>query len=155
NVISGNNADGISISDNTFPGTGGDVIQGNLIGTDATGTKPVPNSSDGIFLVSSGNTIGGTTSSARNVIAANSPAYGIETGDGASNNLIEGNFIGAGIDGRKPMGNGTGIAFQSAGNTIGGTTAGAGNVIANSRYHAILLGAGAVNTTILSNSIAG
>jgi len=91
---------------NRFPGDGinigpplGDdnVIEGNFIGTDATGTAALPNRSDGI-VVSSGpnNTIGGTIPGARNLISGNN-------GDGvvllASSNVVQGNFIGTNVTG--------------------------------------------------------
>src|SRR6185295_17952427 len=51
---------------------GNNLIQGNYIGVDATGTIARPNSSTGIFVSnSSNNLIGGTTAAARNVISGN------------------------------------------------------------------------------------
>ena len=49
------------------------LIQGNFIGTDATGASPISNSGNGVFIDYSGsdNTIGGTGPSAQNVIAYN------------------------------------------------------------------------------------
>ncbi len=152
NVISGNQGDALYINASASFGSTNALVQGNLIGTDATGTKPVPNAADGIDLFSSGNTIGGTTPAARNIIAASSPFYGM--GILGSNNLIEGNFIGTGINGTEAMGNGGGMYIQDAtGNTIGGTVAGAANVIANSLYQGLALDAGAVNNLVLTNSI--
>jgi hypothetical protein len=62
---------------------GGNVIQGNFIGTDIT-TNPAPNTGDGIFISSSRNLIGGITNGAANLIAFNG-SNGI-TLVGASNN---------------------------------------------------------------------
>jgi len=109
-----------------------DVVEGDFLGTDATGTangNTGPNIGNGTDLVISGNnnTIGGTTSAARNIISGN--ADGIQLED--ENNLIEGNFIGTDVTGTVAVGyHQFGIIGFSAGNsTIGGTAPGAGNVI--------------------------
>ena len=74
------------------------------------------------------NTIGGTTAASRNIISAN--------GDNgillqSSNILIQGNYIGTDVNGTADLGNGaSGIFVQNSNDTIGGTVAGAGNVIA-------------------------
>lgn len=68
NVISGNNV-GISLGD----GASALIIKGNRIGTDATGTKPVPNFGDGIQIIvpGTGSIIGGTSPGEGNTIAFN------------------------------------------------------------------------------------
>jgi CSLREA domain-containing protein len=68
NLISGNIDDGILIS----PGPTGNTIQGNFIGTDASGTADLENGGNGVDISASDNTIGGTTAGARNIISANS-----------------------------------------------------------------------------------
>jgi uncharacterized repeat protein (TIGR01451 family) len=116
---------------------GGDVIQGNYIGTDTTGTIASPNTGDGISIGSFNNTIGGTTAAARNVISGNK-SHGVHF-DGAfsnatvQNNLVEGNYIGVTVNGSQPLGNtGNGVDFFGGTLcTIGGTAPGAGNVISN------------------------
>ncbi len=126
NVISGNLGAGIGF------GSSSNVIQGNFIGVDVTGTNALGNSSYGIAAgySASGNLIGGLTPAARNVIARN--AHGIRI-DSSSNNVIQGNFIGVDATGTRAAGNtGFGIYIGQlyAPNTlIGGTDAGAGNVI--------------------------
>ncbi len=48
------------------------LIEGNLIGTDKSGTAELGNSNEGVLIEGAfGNTVGGTTSAARNVISAN------------------------------------------------------------------------------------
>ena len=56
------------------------------------------------------------------------------SGIGADDELVQGNFIGTDVTGSNPLGNGTGVLIDggSSNNTIGGTTAGAGNTIAYS-----------------------
>jgi len=71
NVISGNKGDGIDIGG----GATSTLVEGNDIGTDQTGTKPLANTSDGLSVDdASGVTIGGTSQGARNVISANAQA---------------------------------------------------------------------------------
>ena len=54
-------------------GRANNLVEGNLIGTDNTGTTALPNGQVGVMIsASSTNTIGGTTSLARNVISGNS-----------------------------------------------------------------------------------
>ncbi len=68
NIISGNGEYGICICGS---GATGNVIQGNYIGTDAWFTGPLGNASQGIFVNSSNNTIGGSVGNAPNTIANN------------------------------------------------------------------------------------
>jgi hypothetical protein len=109
-------------------GGGGNHIEGNFIGTDVTGRLALGNQYNGIAIESSSsNTIGGTTTGAGNVIVA-SGLDGIEV-NGTENTML-GNYIGVGADGLTSLGNkGNGIRFINSNNTIGGTVAGAGNVI--------------------------
>jgi hypothetical protein len=120
NLISGNNV-GIAIN-----GNGLAQVQGNLIGTDATGTSALPNGTG--ILVYSSSIIGGTTPAARNIISGNS-GWGIfDQSNGSAQ--IEGNYIGTDITGTTAVGNGeAGIALWSGGNTVGGTSPGAANLI--------------------------
>ena len=68
NLISGNTNDGIDVSDASL-----NQVEGNYIGTNAAGTAALPNGSRGVSITggSSANTVGGTTSAARNVISGN------------------------------------------------------------------------------------
>jgi len=119
-------------------GSGNNLIQGNYIGTDPTGTIRRGNYSGiGIFN-STNNTIGGTNATARNVISSSS-SDGITVNGSA--NQISGNFIGTNAAGTASLGNGSdGIEVYnvsggfSTNNVIGGTAPGAGNLISgNSR----------------------
>jgi len=132
NLISGSNGPGISVR--TIPpdaAPSGTVIQGNFIGTDATGTRALPNQF-GIDNRGGANaTIGGTALGARNLISGNG-LYGAQL-SGQGGYLIQGNFIGTDVTGTAKLGNNKGgLDIITAGahpNTIGGTVAGAGNVI--------------------------
>ena len=103
NVISGNAGFGISIATTTAAHVSANVVQGNLIGTNAAGTGPLGNSI-GIGLDGGDSTIGGTSPGEANVIAYNS-SIGVYLAGGGSTNLnnrIRGNSIhdngGLGID---------------------------------------------------------
>lgn len=118
NLISGNQF-GLSTT-----GTG-TTIQGNLIGTDITGTKKIPNST-GIQAIGTDILIGGLTAGARNIISGNSNQGVFVRGTGSK---VQGNFIGTDITGALPLGNfGSGV---SAGENalIGGTVQEARNII--------------------------
>ncbi|HEV3083012.1 MAG TPA: hypothetical protein VGY66_24720, partial [Gemmataceae bacterium] len=125
NVISGNSVEGLSIADSA---TTGNLVEGNYVGTDASGSVPVANF-DGIALSGTGNTIGGAAAGAGNVISGN-VRIGVAMGF-AFNDVVEGNLIGVNAQGTGRLTNGSfGIlAAECSGDTIGGTTAGAGNVI--------------------------
>jgi streptogramin lyase len=117
-----------------------------------TEPAPAPGTPEGNNLfgieISGGNmnTVGGTAAGARNVVGFN--GAGIEVDNGGQQNIIQGNFSGVGADGVTPAGNLLhGIVLRSSGtlgaplgpgqtneppvsnNLIGGTAAGAGNVV--------------------------
>lgn len=99
NVVSGNAANGIRLTD---PTTTGNLVQGNRIGTDAFGSVPLGNLANGV-LVENGahdNKIGGAAAGAGNAIAFNGgDGIFVETGTGNAllANSIRGN-AGLGID---------------------------------------------------------
>jgi IPT/TIG domain/S-layer homology domain len=113
-------------------GSNHSTVQGNYLGTDATGTVAL-GSIVGIDSNNSphDNLIGGTAPGAGNVISGN--VVGIHFTDGAAANVVMGNFIGTDPTGLLPVPNtsyGIQIATPSAGSTIGGINAGEGNTIA-------------------------
>ncbi len=87
-----NGDDGIRIKDS---GTSANVIAGNYIGTDASGTAALGNTGNGVGIVNgaSNNTIGDTVAGAGNVIAFNSGAGVAITGASSVNNAIRANAI--------------------------------------------------------------
>ncbi len=126
NVISGNGLNGIAIL------SGANIVQGNYVGTNAAGTGAVGNVLRGIEVETSGNTIGGTSANARNVVGG-SGDRGIAFEGAISGNVLQGNYIGVGSDGVTDVGNtlqGIWLASSGSGETIGGTAAGAGNLVA-------------------------
>jgi len=89
-TISGNLISGVGTAVTLGDDTGGDRVQGNLIGTDATGTLPIPNGQGVVVFGSNNDLIGGTTPGARNIIAFND---GPGIAAGGTGNQIEGNSI--------------------------------------------------------------
>ena len=135
NVISGNSTDGVEI---TGSGTTGNIVAGNYIGTDITGTVAIANGSDGVEIdtSASGNTIGGTTGTpgtgAGNVISGNTVDGVAIDVSGTSDNVVAGNLIGTNAAGTAALGNTSDGVYLSdtTGNTIGGPTAASRNIIA-------------------------
>jgi hypothetical protein len=132
----------------------GNSILGNFIGVDPSGTTRMPNGSfpgtgTGIYIQNaSGNAIGGTSPADRNVISGNALDGIHVVGDvnfPANENTIQGNFVGVAANGVSSVGNRTepapaqgtaegnnlfGIEISGGNNnTVGGTTAGARNVV--------------------------
>ena len=111
-------------------GTSANVVAGDLIGTDITGTVALGNGLDGVEIntSASSNTIGGTIAGAGNVISGNA-SDGVEIDEAATANLVIGDLIGTDVTGTVAVGNLEGVVITGSNNTIGGTAAGAGNLI--------------------------
>jgi hypothetical protein len=128
------------------------VVSGNYIGTD--GATDRGNGNYGVFIAfsSTGNTIGGTTASERNVISGNT--NGIHVDDSASTGtIIRGNYIGLNAEGTSAIANSTGIQMNASGSTIGGTDVSHRNVIASPGGDGIRLSLDADITTIQGNYV--
>ncbi|TAK54747.1 MAG: hypothetical protein EPO22_15180 [Dehalococcoidia bacterium] len=130
NLVSGNASSGVEILS-----SGGNQIQGNLIGTDVTGHLALPNGGSGVLLFSGTNTIvGGTAPGARNVISGNAQ-NGVTVTYFTTGAQVQGNYVGVDVSGDHELPNGGhgvligGGVFSASNNTVGGTAAGAGNVI--------------------------
>ena len=151
NVVSGNAENGITIQ----VGGTGNVVRGNLVGTNADGSASLPNGRHGVAISSaSGNTIGGTAVGARNVISGNT-ADGVSIqGMSSTNNLVQGNLIGLNSAGTVAVGNANGISIlEVSGNTIGGMTEAARNVISGNRLAGVTIQDGSANNAVLGNYI--
>jgi uncharacterized repeat protein (TIGR01451 family) len=153
NVIVNNVNEGINVSG---AAASGNVILGNYIGLEPDGTSGAGNGDVGIALLAGGggNTIGGPTAAERNVISMN--FEGIEIS--CANNVVRGNYIGTDATGTLNRGQRSSDAVQiitgGTGNVIGGTAAGAGNLIAftKSGKSGVSVQAGTGNA-VLGNSI--
>jgi len=159
NIISGNISDGIVLDG--FSGAKNAVIVGNYIGINAAGTSAIGNSGAGINCTgnsggSTGHVIGGTTSSARNIISGNA-SNGILISQ-APGTTVRGNYIGLNAAGTASLANGSSVTTpavgisSSTGVIIGGTAAGAGNVISGNKGDGISVSSGS-NPTIQGNYI--
>jgi CSLREA domain-containing protein len=141
NIISGNDRHGLKILNTT-----GTVVQGNLIGTDASGTADVGNLDGGIEVFSSpGIVIGGADEGSGNVISGNGQGGIFEqTTDGS---VIQGNRIGAAATGSAALGNGSEGVFIFGGHD----TSVVGNVIGHNGTQGLLLRG--ADTTITGNLV--
>jgi hypothetical protein len=146
NLLSGT---GIAIGVEACDGT---VIQGNLIGTDITGTKALPNQTGISLSGASDSTIGGSAVGERNIISANAGSgIGMVGGSGV---VIRGNYIGTDITGTKDLGNGMGINDSGMDQAaIGGTGPGEGNLISGNDEYGLYIYNNADDTTVLGNRI--
>lgn len=144
------------------------LVEGNYIGTNAAGTATTPNASirgQGIIVAAyaSGNTIGGTSAAARNIISGWRHNV-VFQGDGVTGNVLEGNYIGTDVSGMValpwPGGGGLGPSFGrgvvivggAGGIVIGGTASGAGNLISGNGGDGVDVG-GTDGTIIEGNFI--
>lgn len=155
NVISGNDGIGIVIDNDNIS----NVIQGNLIGTDATGTQSLGNGQDGVSVHGAHNNIGGGQPEARNVISANG-LNGIQMGtDNAPvhDNASQSNFIGTDITGTQLLGNGGDgiLVTDSSDNIVGGAAPNASNIIAGNGGRGVDVSSNVTRLQINGNSIFG
>jgi hypothetical protein len=157
NVIAGNFGAGVRVTGATATGT---LFQGNFIGTDLNALSVIPNAQEGIVLLSGNNTVGGTAGHEGNLISGNLRGILI-SGPSASKNIVVGNLIGTDellngdVKQKVRFGNAQeGIRVDNAAdNTIGGTSAGARNVISGNNVGVLVIGAAATRNLIAGNSI--
>ena len=132
----------------------GNRVQGNLIGTDKTGTKDLGNIGRGMELTNGAhdNRVGGTRGYEANTISGNDLG-GVGIYSGSKNNLIQRNNIGTTANGKSALANtGVGvIVTDNAGmNYIGGK--GTLNIIAFNTDYGVVISKG-LSATLGSNSI--
>jgi CSLREA domain-containing protein len=136
---------------------GGNIIQGNYIGTDAAGAVDLGNSTRGILITGSpNNTIGGTSEEARNVISGNDSVGIYIQGSTSTGNQVLGNYIGTDASGAVDVGNTLhGVMISgNANNIVGGTSTEARNVISgNDGSGVYIAGGGGTGNQILGNFI--
>lgn len=148
NIISGNTSTGINLTGYCSH----NIVEGNYIGTDRTGTAQLANHWYGIYMwyfegseipYDGQNIIGGTASGTRNVISGNWDTNIFV--QYAKDLLIEGNFIGTDVTGNTtisrsvPQGYGIYVRQTDGPVTIGGSTAAERNVIGDHYYAGIAL----------------
>jgi hypothetical protein len=154
NLISGNALDGILIASASHD----NVVSGDWIGMDRTGTNALHNGGDGVDLTQQSirNTVGGIPSTSTptpgNVISGNHGSGVVVTGDGTDQNVVEGNYIGTTYSGAAALANlrdGVDVLNRAANNQVGGQggvgMGGAGNLIsANAGDGVQIAGANAI-----------
>jgi len=153
NIISGNSQNGVRIEGTNATAT---LLQGNLIGTDLSGTLDRGNSVNGVYLLNAPtNTIGGNTPAARNLLSGNGQSGVRVEGTTARGNVVQGNLIGTDVNGTLDLGNSVeGVLFITSAsfNTVGGTNAGEANVIAFNDGDGVFVSAG-TNNAVRANAV--
>jgi len=147
NVISGNKENGVKIcrssgeAPTSFPHT--NLLDGNFIGTDASGTSALSNEKNGVYIEeSTSNTITSTDAKRISIISGNG-WNGIEIrGVGAQVNTVEHSYIGVNNDGIMAIpNNGEGVLLTqgASGNVVGGIEEQNRNVISGNKKNGIRL----------------
>lgn len=156
NVISGNTVDGIFITGSTYA-THDNVIKGNWIGVNATGTAALANAGNGLQLVNGtySNVIG-----PNNVISGNTQSGILIWTSGTDGNGIKGNYIGTDATGTSAIPNeafngGIYINSGAQGNTIGGDTPAERNIISGNSGRGININGSGTDLTVISANIIG
>ena len=154
----GSKIDGLAI--NQFSGDGilvasnGNTVVGNFVGTDPAGTSALGNG-QGIDVLGLNNTIGGTVAADRNLASGNAAGSGVLI-DAGSGDVVQGNLIGTNAAGTAALANGGGITLDNApNNTIGGTAAGAGNVLSGSTNDGLVIYSTAASASIVQGNLIG
>jgi hypothetical protein len=119
-TIVGSTANGVVIQATSGGTAGGNLIEGNFIGTNSAGDGGLGNGAGGVVMLTkaaSNNTIGGRSGGTRNVISGNGGEGVLVAGTGTTHNLVEGNLIGLSPSGTTGLPNKNGVVIQAgAGN---------------------------------------
>jgi len=131
----------------------GNLVLGNLVGTDISGMQPLPNVYSGVSLGSGGRAIvGGATAAERNVISGNGWPNGWPGGMDIAGDyhVVSGNYIGTDASGAAAVGNRVvGIWLRGAEHSFV-----QGNLIAHNTEHGVYVESYAFNT-LRRNAIYG
>jgi titin len=160
NVISGNRNDGVLI---IGADTQNNIIAGNYIGTNASGTAALANAFYGITIQNSpNNIIGGITTAARNVISGNG-ATGVSIREAsATGNKVQGNYVGTDAAGTAAVPNWNGIEIREGAksNRVGSNADGANddaerNVISGNTFSGISISGAGTETNVVAGNYIG
>jgi hypothetical protein len=155
-IINGFAASGIFIDGTNAVGN---VVRGCYLGVNSSGTAAVTNGFSPVTIANgaSGNTVGGATASARNLISGGAFQGLVIRDPGTRNNLVQGNYIGLNAAGTAALSNawaGVAIFGGAQANIIGGTSSGARNIISgNGNQGVAISGANTTGNLILGNYI--
>ncbi len=150
NVISGNGFYGCELS----LGSWGNLLERNLIGTDATGYFAVGNSHSGIRIDAPFNTIGGADADSGNVVSGNFGHGVFLAGATARGNTLKGNWIGLDRSGGKALGNSyAGVVISGAPRNVIGTASSGNCISGNGDAGIYLYGSGAVQNKVVGNLV--
>jgi hypothetical protein len=154
-VISGNKQSGVEIH-----GTGSfdNRVQGNYIGTDASGAAAIANVRSGVLISSggNGNTVGGSAGTTGNLISGNKTSGVIVRSANTQANLISGNLIGTTASGTAALPNardGVTVTLGAGATTIGGTLPEERNVISGNLGSGVVGDSGASVVYVIGNYI--
>ncbi len=147
NVASGNTDSGIGVFD---PGTSDILIDGNFVGTNASGTAPVPNGGNGI-IVSEANSVDIGTVNA-NVVSGNAFTGIVVTSTGSA--TIEDNLIGLNAAGDAAIANGgDGVFVNGTSSFVNIGTVGNPNFIGGNVGNGVVISSASNLNTIRNNYI--
>lgn len=147
---------GLNIRDFGYGGVGilnggSNVVQGNFIGTDETGTSAAPNLYGVIITNATDNQIGGQVAGLGNLISGNTNDGVNIYGASATGNKLEGNRIGTNAAGTALLGNqDKGIKIELSSDTLV-----SGNTIAGSGNTGVFIKAGGTGNNLVNNHIYG
>jgi titin len=127
-----------------------DIIRGNYIGTDETGTTDLGVTGNGVRVDGTGDWVGGPNPADGNVLSGNQGAGVSEEG---SDNHVAGNRIGTTADGKTALANTDGVDVLGTGTHVGGTAPGARNIISGNTFFGIDLRPGADDAVVEGNYV--
>ncbi len=141
NIIAGNSGNGISIQSESGKVPDGNVVIGNIIGTENNISTAMANFGDGMVIVNGSKTRVGGIGDSANYISGHLNRHGIAVyGDTSRGTIIRGNAIGINGDGTAPLPNGRGILLSGVKHAvIGGIEPLSGNVISGNTDEGIYL----------------
>lgn len=152
------NANVCGLAINSFSGngveitgpSGNNLVEGNFIGTDVTGTQDRGNGGDGVKIDNSPDNV-----VRDNTISGNGQNGVRVCNRGARSNALLGNLIGTDFSGTRPLGNsGEGVRNENAPNTqIGSPSAGTSNVIGANGDGASIVGVDSTDVTFVDNFV--
>ncbi|MFH1526738.1 MAG: T9SS type A sorting domain-containing protein, partial [Bacteroidota bacterium] len=156
NIVSANGQLNIGIRNSNSTGN---LVLGNYIGINISGTSALNNGNSGIGIYNGANNniIGGNSSSARNIISGNLYNGVWLNGNGTDSNTVSGNYIGTSVSGYDSIpngGNGISIIDGASNNIIGGDGIDSANTIAfNNANGVIIANSGSNFNRVSHNSI--